>query len=86
MGGEKPQTRRQPVAAVYRGPVASEGCPEALAELLRRSLVGFKVQYIGPKERRDISPDALSRVDVLAWPGGGGEQSFVEPKVVLTFI
>ncbi|ORX37305.1 hypothetical protein BD324DRAFT_625643 [Kockovaella imperatae] len=62
-----------PVAAVYRGPISSEGCPESLAKLLRHAPAGFKVHYLGPDEDEDVTAESLSKVDLFAWPGGGDE-------------
>lgn len=73
---DKPQGQHKstrPIAAVYRGPVSSEGCSESLADLLRRSTLKFEVHYLGPGERDDICERTLGVIDLLAWPGGGGE-------------
>lgn len=59
-------------ALVYRGPAACEGCPEAVAKLLESSPSNFSVNYAGPKEDIDITPEALSKVEVYVQPGGGG--------------
>lgn len=61
------------VAAVYRGPISSPGCSEAVATLLRRSPVRFRVHYLGPGETHDICEATLSHLDLFAWPGGGGK-------------
>ena len=71
----------RPVAAVYRGPIACEGCAESVAHLLRRSPARFKVHYLGPEETHDISPQTLSHLDLFAWPGGGGECQYAIPDV-----
>lgn len=62
----------RPVAAVYRGQVACDGCAESVAELLRKSPLRYKVHYLGPDEDHDISLPLLSHLDLFAWPGGGG--------------
>ncbi|WP_300014090.1 BPL-N domain-containing protein [Pseudonocardia sp.] len=60
------------LALVYRGPAARpEGCPEAVAELLRSSPHGFDVRYVGPKEELRLRPEVLARAAVYAQPGGG---------------
>ncbi len=61
----------RPNALVYRGPAACDGCPEAVAHLLRTSPSNFSVQFAGPKEDVDITRKSLSQVDVYAQPGGG---------------
>lgn len=58
-------------ALVYRGPAACEGCAEAVAVLLESSKWGFKVEYVGPKERLKISDITLRSVALYAQPGGG---------------
>lgn len=63
----------RPVAAVYRGPIACDGCSESVAELLRKSPANFRVHYLGPTETHDINAHTLSHLDLFAWPGGGGE-------------
>ncbi|WP_432442956.1 hypothetical protein, partial [Rhizobium laguerreae] len=50
----------RPVALVYRGPAACDGCPGAIAEVLARSPWRFRVIYVGPAEKLKISPAALS--------------------------
>lgn len=59
------------VALVYRGPASLPGCPEAVADLLRRSRWRFAVDFVGPSEPRDLCPDALAGVALYAQPGGG---------------
>lgn len=65
----------RPVAAVYRGPVACEGCAESVATLLRKSSLRYKVHYLGPNEHHDVSKETLSHLDLFAWPGGGDDQA-----------
>jgi glutamine amidotransferase-like uncharacterized protein len=60
-----------PRALVYRGPASLPGCPEAVADLLRRSRWRFDVEYVGPAERRDVSAGTLSGAALYAQPGGG---------------
>jgi glutamine amidotransferase-like uncharacterized protein len=64
-----------PLALVYRGPAASAGCPEAVAALLRNSPAGFRTEYCGPDEDRQISPEVLATAVLYAQPGGGELQS-----------
>lgn len=59
------------LALVYRGPAAAPGCPEAVADLLRRSRWGLDVTYVGPREPLALGPDALARAVLYAQPGGG---------------
>jgi hypothetical protein len=63
------QDRR--VALVYRGPATLPGCPEAVADLLRRSRWGFTVGFVGPREAQKLDPDALAGAVLYAQPGGG---------------
>ena len=60
-----------PLALVYRGPAACSGCAEAVAALLRSSPAGFRTEYCGPNEQRQISSDSLAEAAVYAQPGGG---------------
>ncbi|MFC0032611.1 BPL-N domain-containing protein [Micromonospora chaiyaphumensis] len=60
-----------PLALVYRGPAACSGCAEAVADLLRSSSAGFRTEYCGPDERRQVSSDALAEAALYAQPGGG---------------
>src|SRR5690606_15367702 len=59
------------LALVHRGPAAAPGCPEAVADLLRRSRWGLDVTYVGPREPLALGPDALARAVLYAQPGGG---------------
>ncbi|CAD6547790.1 hypothetical protein LMG24235_04483 [Paraburkholderia sabiae] len=61
----------RPVALVYRGPAACDGCPGAIAEVLARSPWRFRVIYVGPAEKLKISPAALSHAALYVQPGGG---------------
>ncbi|KHN94757.1 biotin protein ligase [Metarhizium album ARSEF 1941] len=53
----------RPRALVYRGPASSHGLPEAVAKLLESSPRRFDVQYAGPSEAIQVSPESLSKVD-----------------------
>lgn len=55
---------------VYRGPAASEGCPEAVARLLRWTLPECTVAYVGPRERLALNAATLSTASLYAQPGG----------------
>jgi hypothetical protein len=61
----------RPLALVYRGPVSCSGCSEAVAQLLATAPTGFRTEFCGPDERRDLSSDALAEAVVYAQPGGG---------------
>ncbi|MCA8426350.1 biotin--protein ligase [Burkholderia seminalis] len=72
------ETRREasrPVALVYRGPAACDGCPEAIASRLRESDDKFKVIYVGPAEKLKITPAALAGAALYVQPGGGQDIS-----------
>lgn len=58
-------------ALVYRGKAAVEGCPEAVADLLRASPWDFDVAYVGPKEALPLTPQTLATAVLYAQPGGG---------------
>ncbi|EME78709.1 uncharacterized protein MYCFIDRAFT_205145 [Pseudocercospora fijiensis CIRAD86] len=61
-------------ALVYRGPAACDGCPEAVAQLLK-STPGMKIDvtYVGPDEEVKLNAEALEGVDVYVQPGGGDD-------------
>ncbi|ALX15591.1 biotin--protein ligase [Burkholderia cepacia JBK9] len=61
----------RPVALVYRGPAACDGCPEAIAARLQESDYRFRVIYVGPAERLKITPAALAGAALYVQPGGG---------------
>jgi glutamine amidotransferase-like uncharacterized protein len=62
---------QRPKALVYRGPSTCNGCPESVKNLLVTSPSNFEVSFVGPREDIKINADALSQVDVFAFPGGG---------------
>ena len=55
-----------PLALVYQGPGACEGCETALADLLARA--GLRTRFIGPAELR--SDEAFADATLYAQPGG----------------
>ncbi|WP_210358778.1 BPL-N domain-containing protein [Sphingomonas beigongshangi] len=57
--------------AIYRGPAACEDCAEALMRAIRRVDPQYRVDFVGPNERRDVSAGTLSRYAVYIQPGGG---------------
>ncbi|MFD8708455.1 BPL-N domain-containing protein [Kitasatospora sp. NPDC059648] len=62
----------RPLALVYRGPAACDGCPEAAHDMLEHD--GFAVRYIGPAGQTRFGPDALSGVALYVQPGGTNGQ------------
>ncbi|MEU4586265.1 BPL-N domain-containing protein [Kitasatospora aureofaciens] len=62
----------RPLALVYRGPAACDGCPEAAHDMLETD--GFTVRYIGPDEQARFGPDALSGAALYVQPGGTNGQ------------
>ena len=64
---------RRPVALVYRGPAACDGCAEAAANLLGRQRQHFVVRYIGPRERVQFSAQTLARAQLYVQPGGNDD-------------
>ncbi|MFJ4188791.1 BPL-N domain-containing protein [Kitasatospora sp. NPDC089509] len=71
-GRPAPDPDGRPLALVYRGPAACDGCPEAAHDMLEHD--GFAVRYIGPKEQDHWGPDALSGVALYVQPGGTNGQ------------
>jgi glutamine amidotransferase-like uncharacterized protein len=69
-GGHRVQ---RPVALVYRGPAACDGCPEAAADMLARQPQHFVIRYIGPRQRLRFSARALRGVALFVLPGGGND-------------
>src|SRR5690349_6348725 len=59
-----------PLALVYRGPAACDGCSEAVAAVLASDAIGFDVHYIGPNEEYDFTTDSLAAAVVYAQAGG----------------
>lgn len=64
-----PDLSERSLAAVYRGPAACQGCPEAAASLLEES-GGFTVLYIGPNESRSVTAEGLADLSLYVQPGG----------------
>lgn len=60
-------------AAVYRGHGAGscDGCSEAVARLLGSGPTPLQVEFVGPDEPRQLSPETLAGALVYAQPGGG---------------
>jgi hypothetical protein len=78
-GGQARQPAQQPVrpgarplALVYRGPAACDGCSEAAHDLLEHD--GFTVRYIGPDEQDRFGPGALGGAALYVQPGGTNGQ------------
>lgn len=63
----------RPLALVYRGPAGCEGCSEALANALISSRFRFRVMYVGPNERHQLTAKLLSKAAIYAQPGGGDD-------------
>lgn len=57
-----------PLALVYRGRASLPGCPEAAADVLRGSPLGFGVRYVGED---DLTPRTLASAVLYVQPGGG---------------
>ncbi|WP_257220626.1 BPL-N domain-containing protein [Burkholderia sp. AU18528] len=70
-GDETRDAASRPVALVYRGPAACEGCAETIARRLRESAHRFRVIYVGPAEKLKITPAALAGAALYVQPGGG---------------
>lgn len=57
--------------AIYRGPASCDDCSEALARTIMRISPRYHVDFVGPKERTDISPATLRHYRIYVQPGGG---------------
>lgn len=60
----------RPVALVYRGPAACDGCAESVAALLESAPTPMRAVYCGPDEDVDITEESLAGALVYAQPGG----------------
>jgi glutamine amidotransferase-like uncharacterized protein len=60
-------------AAVYRGRGSGscDGCSEAVARLLGSAPTPFAVEFVGPSEVLQVTPETLGGFAVYAQPGGG---------------
>ncbi|GAA4547618.1 BPL-N domain-containing protein [Amycolatopsis samaneae] len=61
----------RPLALVYRGPAACDGCAEAVAALLRATTTPLRVEYCGPDEATSLTAASLGKAVLYAQPGGG---------------
>lgn len=57
--------------AVYRGPAACTGCAQTVKESIERLGGRYRVDFVGARERQDISDETLSHYDIYVQPGGG---------------
>lgn len=57
--------------AVYRGVASCPGCSETIRDAILRLGPQYHVDFVGPKERIDITLQALARYDLYVQPGGG---------------
>lgn len=64
---------RRPIALVYRGPAACDGCAEAAADMVKRQPQHFVVEYIGPREKLHFSKKVLAGAALYVQPGGGDD-------------
>lgn len=62
----------RPLAVGYRGPAGCPGCSEAVAALIWRSPLHFRVAYIGRRERRKLTAAGLQGATLYAQPRGNG--------------
>ncbi|MFC4604602.1 BPL-N domain-containing protein [Rhodococcus kronopolitis] len=67
----QPRTDDRPVALVYRGKAACQGCAESVAQLLETAPTPFRAVYCGPGEDVELTAEALAGAAVYAQPGGG---------------
>jgi len=64
---------RRPVALIYRGPAACDGCAETAANLLGRQRQDFVIRYIGSREHVPFSAGTLARAQLYVQPGGNDD-------------
>lgn len=64
-----PGLTERPIAAVYRGPAACQGCPEAVASVLE-TYGDFAVEFVGPDENRSVTSEELEDFTLYLQPGG----------------
>lgn len=57
--------------AIYRGPASCEDCSEAVARAIGELHGPYRVTFVGPRERTDITPASLGRFQLYVQPGGG---------------
>lgn len=57
--------------AVYRGPAACDACSAAARRAIEEAGARYRVDYVGPDERVDISEASLAGYDLYVQPGGG---------------
>lgn len=57
--------------AIYRGPAACEGCAESVKDAIERLGPAYRVDFLGPDERLDVSSANLQRYEAYVQPGGG---------------
>jgi glutamine amidotransferase-like uncharacterized protein len=66
-----PKAAHNYVALVYRGPASCQGCGESVAALLQTAPTPFHIVYCGPREKVQVSAEALASASVYVQPGGG---------------
>ena len=81
-GSSSKNNGTQPLALVYRGPAACDGCPEAAAALLQSSQWGFDVQYVGPQESLSIA-DGLKLPNAKVYVQSGGNDDVDQTYTLL---
>lgn len=57
--------------AVYRGPAGCDDCSETVRTAIERLDPRYRVDFVGPAERIDITPANLRRYSLYVQPGGG---------------
>lgn len=67
-----PSSNGRPIALVYKGQAACDGCPEAAKSMLERN--GFDVRYIGPNQPTHFSAESLAQAALYVQPGGTNGQ------------
>jgi glutamine amidotransferase-like uncharacterized protein len=75
--GTVSKTTLRPLALIYRGDkqAGCEGCSEAVGALLQSSRFNFEIEYVGPKEARDVEDASLEQATLYAQPAGNASVS-----------
>lgn len=57
--------------AVYRGVASCDQCAETVKSAFEKLGITYQIDFIGPKERIDITENNLTKYDIYVQPGGG---------------
>lgn len=72
-------------ALVYWGPGTCDaqrgGCSKAWADMFLGCRPDFEIEFVGPGQARDVTPEALADASVFIYPGGNDELTVDWPYV-----